>query len=126
MQIHEFYARTRDIGPFDDAAAAKDAVAATLHLLARRLPAEEAKDLAAQLPEELKIFFADSPTAKNIDKLHASAFFAAVGEQIGKDAQEGKRAAVAVAQVLCEAVSVGQVRHVWQMMPGDLRALFES
>ena len=126
MQTHEFYARTRELGGFDDNARAKAVVAATLSTLAERLPAEEAKDLAAQLPEEIAAFFAQAPPMGEVNKMHAEAFFSTIGERLNVNPEEGRRVAETVTRVLREAISAGELRHVWQMMPGDLRPLLEA
>ena len=124
MQMHTFLQRTAELAHLASQEAALPLVAATLSTLAERLPQEEAKNLAAQLPEELKAHLAHAPDMHHIDKMHVDAFFARVAERLGTDVEGGRGAARAVAQVLQEAISAGQLRHVRQMMPGDLKSLF--
>ncbi len=125
MQMHTFLERTAELAHLASREAAEPLVAATLSTLAERLPHEEAKNLAAQLPEELKVHLADAPDMHHIDKMHTGAFFARIAERLGTDIDGGRSAARAVAQVLQEAISAGQLRHVRQMMPGDLKGLFD-
>ena len=104
----------------DQAAAALDVV---LTMLVRRLTADEANDLIAQLPSLLQPQLerhASGPD-KTID---LAAMQSALGERLGID--PGRAAAVldAVGTVIAQSVTEGQMEDVRRQLPEELRRAF--
>lgn len=118
MQQHEFVAAVRESSGLPDAASAERAVKATLSVLGRRLSGGEAKDLAAQLPGELKEQFpADGPG----EPFDVAIFYERVAAEEGGDVTpaQARQHARAVAKGLEVALSDGEWRNFTSQLPAD-------
>lgn len=100
---------------------AEKAVQATLHTLGERLTENEASDLAAQLPEPLKRPLREP---RSQQKLTLDDFIGRIAQQEDCGRDEAFRHAQAVFQVLCEAVSHGEMSDVMSQLPKDFREAF--
>lgn len=104
----------------DQAAAALDAV---LTMLVRRLTADEANDLIAQLPSLLQ-----SPLKRHAsgpDKtIDLAAMRSAVGERLGIEPERAAAVLDAVGTVVAQSVTEGQMEDVRRQLPEELRRAF--
>ncbi len=109
---------------------------AVLQTLRDRLPANEGKDFASQLPMVLKAVWCDGwdPTRvpdKSIK--HKQAFLEKVMSHPGikqpadiSDLDEAERVTTAVFKVLKNHITYGEVKDVLGELPEDVRELFEK
>jgi uncharacterized protein (DUF2267 family) len=122
MQYDEFIGRVQQRARLawrGDAEAATDAVLTTL---GERLAGGEAGDLAGQLPERLQTALA--PGADRQVSYSLDEFFQRVSDREGADLPDAVFHARAVVEVLTEAVSEGQIRHVRDQLPEEYDPLF--
>lgn len=101
---------------------AERAVAATLTTLGRRLTADEAENLAAQLPRELKAPLAGTTGAG--EPFGADEFLLRVAEDAEMDEDEARRAAGAVLATLRDTVTKEELTDVLAQLSRDYDALF--
>jgi uncharacterized protein (DUF2267 family) len=99
------------------------AIRCTFETLAERLTYDEAKDLSAQLPRELAVYFAvpDHSIRMSLDR-----FFHRVSEREQVDLPKAIHHARVAIEMLEEAVSAGEIRDVRAQLPRDWDTLFES
>jgi uncharacterized protein (DUF2267 family) len=124
----ETYARfikhLRELGPMERDLAECAAVA-VLSALERRLPADEAKDLEAQLPRKLVEFL--PPPDKRAPRPHKfgrEEFLQTVAEDLNTSPQEAERLTRLVFRAIRDQISEGEARDVEGNLPLDLQALW--
>jgi uncharacterized protein (DUF2267 family) len=112
--IHEVQRR----GDFADAAAAEDAVLATLSVLGERLKGGEARDLAAQLPPELADAVQTSGPGEPFD---VQEFCRRVAEREEREVSSAvaRGHAQVVLDVVLGAVSDGERQDVLAQLPAE-------
>ena len=96
---------------------AERAARATLETLGQRLPANEAEDLAAQLPPPLAEFL--HQTAAQDDEFPVDEFYLRVAELGDLQPDEAEAQTKAVLAVLDDAVSAGQITDLIAALPAD-------
>jgi uncharacterized protein (DUF2267 family) len=94
---------------------------ATLRVLAERLSAGEARDLASQLPKELQSDLI--PPTQEAQPLQAEDFVRRVAEQAHVDEGEARKAVSAVLTTTREAVTPGEWQDVASQMGRELDVL---
>ena len=121
MRRDEFVARVREIGELGSNSEAERAITATLGTLKERLAGNEPDNLAAQLPGDL----ADPLRGEGgrVDFALAE-FYRRVGEKEGVDEPQAIRHARAVALVLQEAVTTGEMDAVRGQLKPEYEELF--
>ncbi|MBA2443276.1 MAG: DUF2267 domain-containing protein [Rubrobacter sp.] len=123
MQYQEFLQRVEKRITTEEPGAAELATAATLSTLGERLQGEEAENLAAQLPGEIK----DQLTgggAGEAGEFPLEEFYRRVGEKEDTTPEEAAPRARAVIGVLSEAVTGGEVGDVISSLPTEYEPLF--
>ncbi|WP_446215117.1 DUF2267 domain-containing protein [Micromonospora sp. IBHARD004] len=103
------------------AAEAANVIRATLTTLAERISGGEARDLAAQLPEEFRGYL-----HKELDfgeRLDLVEFLNEVRARTGMDDQRAAEGARAVLATLREAVSAEELKDLESELPKDIRQL---
>jgi uncharacterized protein (DUF2267 family) len=122
VQYQEFVQRVEERIATEEPGAAELATAATLSTLGERLQGEEAENLAAQLPEEIK----DQLTggADEAGEFPLEEFYQRVGEKENTTPEEAAPRARAVIGVLSEAVTGGEVGDVISSLPTEYEPLF--
>jgi uncharacterized protein (DUF2267 family) len=95
--------------------------AATLHTLAERISGGEVKDLAAQLPAELKphLMGADEPA----QRFDAEDFVRRVAERAATDPDRARAGVRAVFTTIREAVTPGEIDDITAQLPKDFAEL---
>ncbi|XXF77762.1 DUF2267 domain-containing protein [Myxococcaceae bacterium GXIMD 01537] len=104
---------------------AECAAVAVLTALERRLPADEAKDLEAQLPRRL-VEFLPPPDKRppRPRKFGRGDFVQTVAEDLRRPPEEAERLTRLVFQALRDQISEGEARDVESNLPLDLQALW--
>jgi uncharacterized protein (DUF2267 family) len=121
LKRDEFVKRVQDVGELDSREEAERAIKATLGTLKQRLAGNEPDNLAAQLPEDL----ADPLRGEGGRESFALAeFYRRVAETEGVDESQAIRRARAVALVLQEAVTTGEMDDVRHQLKGEYAELF--
>ncbi|SCF24312.1 DUF2267 domain-containing protein [Micromonospora mirobrigensis] len=98
---------------------------ATLRTLAERLTGGEVLDLAAQLPDPLRLALRTGPDDEAAERFDAREFGARVGERADADEATARAAARAVLTTLREAVTGDEFDDVVTQLPRDYRDLVE-
>lgn len=102
---------------------AEGAIRATLETLGERLPENERKGLAAQLPATLEAYLLHPQSAGQNFSLDD--FFKHVSEREGMPLAEATYQARIIIALLSEIVSMGEIEKVRSQLPSDFRQLFE-
>lgn len=121
MKYHDMLAYASTVTGTDNARAEK-ITRAFLETLGARLPNDEAKDLAAQLPVELKESL--HPTAPEVDKLTKDEFLTRFARSADLSNEQAPTMAQAVWQTLEQSVSAGELDEIRGILPRDLAAVF--
>ena len=100
---------------------AENAITATLETLNERISGGEARDLAAQFPEEIQP--ALRPKAEEAEGFSLEEFYRRVAEREGVDIETARIDASAVMRVLREAVTPGELDDVMAQLSEDLNTL---
>jgi uncharacterized protein (DUF2267 family) len=95
--------------------------AATLRTLAERISGGEAKDLAAQLPSQLKphLTGGDEPA----QRFDAEEFVRRVAERAGTDPDRARAGVRAVFTTIRESVTSGEIDDITAQLPKDFEEL---
>jgi uncharacterized protein (DUF2267 family) len=97
---------------------------ATLITLAERITGGEARDLAAQLPNELRGFL--TKNKEEAEKFDLNEFIRRVSLRAGVDRETGRSGVQAVFQTLDAAVSRGEFSDVMAQLPKEFSDLVPS
>ena len=121
MQYDEFISKVVERSDLDrDAAEAL--TAATLRTLAERITGGEAEDLAAQLPEELKL-----PLTAGVEEaaepFDVAEFIRRVAERARTDGDTALASQGAIFSTLREAVTPGELDDIISQLPQEFRGL---
>jgi uncharacterized protein (DUF2267 family) len=102
---------------------------AVLHVLRDRLTVDEAVDLGAQLPMLIRGFYYEGwrPAGRPAKYRHEAEFLRLVAEAYPK-LHEGdvERAVKAVFTVLSNRITPGEIRHVRNQLPAEVRELWDA
>lgn len=126
MNYGEFVNTVIERGGPSDREAAQQVTQTVLADLGQRLTGDEAQDLAAQLPEELKQpvteHVAAEPVVDDVDD-----FLRRVADHLGEgtDPDQARGYVRAVFTALTEAVSAGAIDHVRDQLPAGFAPLFD-
>ena len=104
---------------------AAGAIRATLQTLAECLTVEEARDLAARLPQEIATHLAVLPEL-HAQRFSLDEFFQRVASREAVDLPSAVYHARVVTDVLIEAVSPGEMQDVCAQLPEEFRAFVEA
>jgi len=113
------------IGPTQGSAASNKAslaISATLEALGECIPGEEARNLADQLPKEIKEPLHQASADAKVCSLET--FLRRISEKEGVDAGTATDHASAVMSVLAEAASGGELEAIRAQLPQRFDALF--
>jgi uncharacterized protein (DUF2267 family) len=132
MKEKSFVREVADLADCDDRRA-EILIFAVFQELRDRLTAEEAADVAAQLPTSLKMLWMsfDRPDRK-VRRVHENQFLEDVARMAGlQDRAEAENAVMAVFAALQGALgsatgTEGEARHVLSQLPKDLKRLWLS
>jgi len=128
MTTLQFYRTVIEQAGRSDREQAKRATAAVFHTLRDRLTPEEADQVVAQLPRELKaVWEAGEVMARRPVKMHRTQFYERVRREAGlASPREARWVTVAVFAALKEQLSPGEAEDVWAQLPKDLKAVWEE
>ena len=108
---------------------AYSALRSVLHVLRDRLTVDEAVDLGAQLPMLVRGMYYDGwrPSAHPLKYRHKEDFLQRVAEHYpGLEEDKRELAVRAVFKTLARHVTAGEIEHVKNQLPGDVRALWTT
>jgi uncharacterized protein (DUF2267 family) len=121
MKHDEFISNVRKLGDLQSNNEAERAIRATFETLRERLAGNEPNNLADQLPPEI----ADPLRGEGgRDNFSLEEFYQRVGEKEGLDQDEAAHHAWAVASVLQEAVTTGEMDHIRDQLKPEYAELF--
>lgn len=104
------------------------AVAAVFHALRDRLTPEEADQVVAQLPGELKVVWrAGEVPGRRPEKMHRTEFLERVRQGAGlRSLREARWMTLVVFTALKEQISPGEAEDVAAQLPKDLKEVWEE
>ena len=123
MKADQFIKEVMSRGSFSSRQEAIDATHATLAVLGERLFGGERKDLAAQLPSELRNYLLEANTSENFD---LEEFIERIGEEEGVGVDAASEHARVVFSVLCDSVTPGEIMDVRSQLSKDFDILFDG
>lgn len=128
MTTQEFYRTVMKTSGDDRREVARHATAAVFHALRDRLTPEEADQVVAQLPQELKeVWEAGEQSDRKPVKLHREEFYARVREEAALPSdREARWMMLAVFAALKEQLSPGEASDVLAQLPKDLKELWSE
>ena len=121
MQYNEFIEKVQQKAKLTTEEDALKATKATLQTLSERLFGNEAEHAASQLPEELGNYLKNSNKG---EKFSLDEFFERVSEKEGSDVTEAALHSQVVCNVLQDAITDGEIRHITDQLPEDYNKLF--
>jgi uncharacterized protein (DUF2267 family) len=126
MTTQTFYRSVIKTSHQDDRRLVKRATAAVLHALRDRLTAEEADQVFAQLPIELKEVWAEGEEAEREPvKMSREQFYDRVMQRAGLSSRRQTRWLVlAVLAALKEQITPGEAEDVMAQLPKDLKEIW--
>ena len=124
MQYDDFLALVQEHAGLNSRTRALDVTRATLETLAERVEAATADNVASQLPPGIARFLRNR-TGGAGESFPVDEFVRRVAERADIDSDEAVRELRIVLQSLAEAVTEGQVNHLWAELPGEYLSLFE-
>lgn len=123
MREDEFLAQVRERGEYNDQEEAARVTRGVLEVLASRITASEARDLAAQLPgglgESLTRAREEPAEAFGVEEFHRR-----VAERTGARPRTAQWDASAVLSTLAESISGGGLNQIISQLPSGYAALF--
>lgn len=122
MKAHEFYAQVRDRGEYETADEAERVTTAVLGLLGERLAGGEGKDLAAQLPPELKPPLEGAVSSGQ--GFGVEEFLSRAAVALGASEETARWDVSAVLSTVAEAVSGGEVNQILTQLQPAYATLF--
>lgn len=122
MKQEEFLARVRERGEYTEPEEAERVTAAVLAVLGSRIPPDESKDLAAQLPGELGGYLDVSGPV--VEAYGVEEFCRRVGDRLGTDAATGAWHASAVLGTVAGQIAGGQLNQLISVLPSAYATLF--
>jgi uncharacterized protein (DUF2267 family) len=125
MQYNDFLGQVQHRARLADQQQALRATRATLETLAERLSANEAHDLAAQLPQEIGRFLERSDD-NNGERFGLDEFINRVCTREHVNKPDGTFHARVIIEVLQEAVSPGEIHDVLSQLPQEYNRLFAA
>jgi uncharacterized protein (DUF2267 family) len=128
MTTQMFYRTVAKTGHQQDRTVVTRATAAVLRALRDRLTTDEADQVLAQLPEELKEVWAEGEEAEREPiKMKREEFYERVVRDAGlPSTREARWMTLAVFAALKEQISPGEARDVMAQLPKDLKELWDE
>jgi len=124
MQMYEFVGQVQNGAHLPSMEMALNATRATLETLAERLGADEARHLAAQLPQGIGQYLGGRKAVA--EHFSSKEFLKRISAREGTDLQVSSHHARAVLDALKLAVSDGEMRSVLEHLPADYAPLFSG
>jgi uncharacterized protein (DUF2267 family) len=124
MKYDEFVAEVQERANLRSRDEAQRAIRATFETLGERLTADEASDLAAQLPQEIAIYLLPPYTEGTAQDFSLDEFFDRVSQREGVPLPDATLHARIVTGLLTETVTMGEIEDIRAQLPEDIRQLF--
>jgi len=126
MSTERFYRAVMDASEDRRREAVKRATSAVFHALRDRLTPEEADQVAAQLPRELKlIWWAGEEPGRRPVKMRRDAFYRRVANEAGlASVRDARWMTLAVFAALKQQLTPGEAEDVLAQLPKDLKEVW--
>jgi uncharacterized protein (DUF2267 family) len=125
MKHDEFIGKVQHFARLSSRGDAERATRAMLETLGERLAGGEPKDLASQLPREIGEYLLFGLAGMG-EHLSLDEFFQRISKREGVDLPQAVFHARAVARVLWEAVSAGEMKDVLAQLPPEFDRFFRD
>lgn len=128
MNLKDFIEEVRENTGLESTAEAERMVEVVFRLLSARLSAAEEKDLASQLPQDLKAFW-EKTREKEVDiiKFRKDEFLEDIKKGCGlKNKKEAEKAGLAVFRALKTRISEGEARDVEAQLPAGIKSMWRQ
>lgn len=122
MDYDQYIKRVKERALYSSDEEAARSVRSVLEVLSARLSAEEADDIAALLPKELKPYLKRNGQVENFG---LDEFLSRVAEKEGVDPTIARYHSVAVLSALAAAVPTSELIHAFSELPREIRDLFQ-
>jgi uncharacterized protein (DUF2267 family) len=122
MRYDQFLAQVRERGEYADRQEAESTAQVVLRVLADRLTAEEAGDLAAQLPDEAAGTLTGNAGQPETFSVHE--FLRRVAQATGATERTAQWDASAVLSTVADGISGGEINDVLTQLPSGYAVLF--
>lgn len=128
MSTLSFYRRVIDETGQSDREAVKRGTGAVFQALRDRLTPQEAEQLAAQLPRDLKLVWQEGDvTGRKPLRLHRREFYERIRRQAGlASTREARFLTIGVFAALKAQISPGEADDVLAQLPKDLKEIWEE
>lgn len=124
MKYDEFLASVRERGAYETRAETEQVARAVLVVLGVRLVGGEAKDLAAQLPDEISEVLTVHADTGGL-QVGVNDFLGEVAKQLGTSSADGAhRAANSVLGTLASGITGGELNQLLSQLPSGYAPLF--
>ncbi|MFI8192318.1 DUF2267 domain-containing protein [Streptomyces sp. NPDC085946] len=123
MRYDEFLARVRDRGEYANQEEAAKVTEAVMEVLAGRITAEAARNLAAQLPAPLDVTVTAAAN-EHPESYGVQEFCRRVAQRAGGHERTAQWDAGAVLTTLADTVSGGELNHLVSRLPSGYAVLF--
>lgn len=124
MQYNDFLSKVKTHANMQSDEQALNVTRATLETLSERIAGLEPKDLAAQLPEELKTYMKNEGSGEQFD---VNEFYNRVAKRANiNDNNVAQQQTKAVMTTVAEAVTEGELNDVRDQLPDDYKTLFHT
>lgn len=123
MKQHEFMARVRERGGYASQEETEQVTGAVLGVLAARIPRDEARDLAAQLPDSLSASV-EADAGETAESYGVDEFCRRVADRLGSGTDAAERDAGAVLSTVADAVAGGELNQLISVLPSGYATLF--
>jgi uncharacterized protein (DUF2267 family) len=121
MHYAQFMQKVQEYSGLENSNEASKVIKATLETMSERMPKTHREHLAAQLPDEMKVFLAKG---KHMEYLTLEEFYRRVGNRADISNHDAVKYAEAVARVLREAVASGELKDILSVFPDEYNELF--
>ncbi|MEA5593835.1 DUF2267 domain-containing protein [Rivularia sp. UHCC 0363] len=125
MKYDEFIKHVQSVAQIDSREQAQQSIQATLEIIKERIVGDEAKDLAAQLPEEIAQYLRGRE-GENGQHFKLEEFIERVSEKAGVESTDAIMHIRAVFTVLQNAVSPGEFASFKHNFSDDFAELFPA
>jgi len=121
MHYAQFVQKVREYAELETPEDADKVIRSTLETMSERMPRTHREHLAAQLPQEMKSYL---PGKLHMEYFSLEDFYQRVGNRSDVSYHRAVKYALAVVQVLQEAVAPGELGDILSAFPEEYNELF--
>ncbi len=121
MRYAQFVKKVQDYAGLEKPDDSAKVIEATLETMSERMPRTHREHLAAQLPDEMKIFL---PKHVHMEYLSLEEFYRRIGNRADVSYHNAVKYSEAVIRVLRESVASGELAEILSVFPDEYNELF--